>query len=354
MLVRHVLRALVLLTIASGCEAPIVRGQGPVPKEGSPPSRPDDATSSSGERAEPGSPGDPSGAGAGGVGGASRPAAGGLTTVFTIVLENHDFDEVVGSSDAPFLNSLIRQFGLAANYADSGVHPSLPNYLTMISGDPQYPGVIDMNPDWIGFPKDAANLGTQLEAAKIPWRAYNESMPSPCALDDAKPYAPKHDPFLYFADIQKGPDNVCAKRNVGFEEFAADLASGAFRYMWITPNLTDDGHDPVDALGNAVTPEASLRASDAWLSAHVPPIMASAAFKAGGVLFITWDEAEGRDGRPPDQIPMIVVSPKIKSAAFTSHKAYSHKSYLATVEDLLGLPRLPTVRDEPSMLEFFR
>ena len=39
---------------------------------------------------------------------------------------------------------------------------------------------------------------------------------------------------------------------------------------------------------------------------------------------------------------------------FVASKAYSHKSYLATVEDLLGLPRLDTVRSEPSMREFFR
>jgi hypothetical protein len=300
-------------------------------------------------------PGDVSAAGSAGKGGpAAAGTVPGLTTVFTILLENHDFGEVVGSADAPFLNSLIAQFGLATNYADSGVHPSTPNYLTLISGDPQYPGHIDVNPDWVGFPKNADNLGTQLEAAKLPWRAYNESMPGPCTLDAASPYAPKHDPFLYFADIQKGAGDLCAQRNVSLDAFAGDLDAGTFRYMWITPNLTDDGHDPVDLLGNATTPEASLKASDDWLAAHVPAIMQSATFKSGGVLFITWDEAEGRDGRPADQVPMIVVSPRIKAPGYTSAKAYSHKSYLATVEDILGLPRLPTVKDEPSMLEFFQ
>jgi hypothetical protein len=224
----------------------------------------------------------------------------------------------------------------------------------MISGDPQYPGKIDVNPDWIGFPKSAANLGTQLEAAKIPWRAYNENMATPCLLDSNKPYAPKHDPFLYFDDIQNGPGGLCAQRNVDFDAFGADLATGNFRYMWITPNLTDDGHDPVDLFGTAVDPRASLRESDAWLSGHVTSIMQSAAYQKGGVIFITWDEAEGRDGRPTDQIPMIIVSPRIKAPGFRSSKAYSHKSYLATVEDILGLPRLPTVKDEPSMLEFFQ
>ena len=41
------------------------------------------------------------------------------------------------------------------------------------------------------------------------------------------------------------------------------------------------------------------------VSNEVPKILASDGFKASGVLFITWDEAEGRNGNDPDQIPMI-------------------------------------------------
>src|SRR5262249_57154580 len=85
-------------------------------------------------------------------------------TLFTILLENHDYKEIVGSADAPYINSLIAQGGLATNYFDSGTHPSLPNYLYLISGDTQYPGVIDVNPDWVPyFPSDADNLGNQMQ-----------------------------------------------------------------------------------------------------------------------------------------------------------------------------------------------
>jgi hypothetical protein len=51
---------------------------------------------------------------------------------------------------------------------------------------------------------------------------------------------------------------------------------------------------------------------------------------------------------------MIVVSELIKSAGFKSNVAYSHKSWLATVEDILGLPRLATTTNEPNMMEFFK
>ena len=72
----------------------------------------------------------------------------------------------------------------------------------------------------------------------------------------------------------------------------------------------------------------------------------------GGVLFITWDEAEGRGNDDPDQIPMIVLSPKLKAAGMTSSTAFTHSSYTATIEDLLGMPRLATVTSQNNLLEF--
>jgi len=267
-------------------------------------------------------------------------------TVFTILLENHDYAEIIGSANAPYVNSLLAQGGLATNYKDTN-HPSLPNYLHMISGADQYPGIIDVDPTTGPyFPANQPNLGTQLEAAGIKWRAYDESMGTPCKLTGSGTYAPKHDPFLYFVDQQMGANNLCATTNVDYSNFAADLATNTYRFMWITPNLTDDGHDPAN------NPTMALKTSDTWLSNEVPKILASAAFQAGGVLFITWDEAEGRNGNDKDKIPMIILSPRIKTAGMTSAAAYTHSSYTATIEDLFGMPRLATVTSSPAMMEF--
>jgi hypothetical protein len=95
-----------------------------------------------------------------------------------------------------------------------------------------------------------------------------------------------------------------------------------------------------------------LKTSDAWLAAEVPKILASTAYQQGGILFITWDEAEGRNGDDADKIPMIVVSNRVKHAGMTSATAYTHGAYAATVEDLLGLPRLAKVAAAPNMMEF--
>jgi phospholipase C len=263
------------------------------------------------------------------------------------VLENHDYLEIVGSSNAPYINSLIAEGGLATNYLDSGTHPSLPNYLYMVSGSPQYLGVLDWNPTQFIFPVDADNLGNQMQLAGITWRAYQESMGTPCLLTTSGHYAPKHDPFLYFKNIQLDTA-LCAETSVDYTHFAADLLAGTHRYSFITPNLLSDGHDP------STNPVLGLQQSDAWLQANVPAILSSAAYLSGGVLFITWDEAEGRGGRSNRQVPMIILSPRLVSAGFQSNHAYTHASYLATVEHILGLPLLGDAATSDNMMEFFQ
>jgi hypothetical protein len=279
-----------------------------------------------------------------------------ITSVWTIVLENHDYNEIVGSTNAPYLNGLIAQGGLATNYQDSGSHPSLPNYLYLVSGDIQYPGYVDLNPTQSfvtgTFPVKADNLGAQLQAAVIPWRSYQESMGTPCALaPNSNHYAPKHDPFLYFDNVQNGAAGLCASTQVDYGAFAADLAAGTYRYLWITPNLVDDGHDPNATPADVIT---GLKQSDAWCATEVPKILASAAYQAGGAIFITWDEAEGRSGNSTEQVPMIVVSPRIVSAGYQSKTAFTHASYLATVEDIFHLPRLGAAKSATSLAEFFK
>lgn len=269
-----------------------------------------------------------------------------FTTVFTIVFENQDYADVIGGAgekNAPFINSLARTYGLGTNYHDSGVHPSLPNYLYMASGATH--GIrLDIEPNHFGLPLDGDDLGHQLEQAKIPWRSYQESMGTPCLLDNRYPYGPKHDPFLYFANIQRDRP-LCQRTNVDYGQFPGDLATGAYRYMWITPNLVHDGHDPQN------DPAKGLRQSDAWCAAEIPKILASAAYKSGGVIFLTWDEAEGRKGHSRSQIPMIVVSPKLTH--HESAELFTHASYLATVEEIFGLEKLGAAKAADSLLKAF-
>jgi hypothetical protein len=265
-------------------------------------------------------------------------------TIFTIVMENHDYAESIGSPNAPYVNSLLAQGALATAYKDTG-HPSLPNYLNMVSGANQYPGFIDLTPKFFPFPVNQPNLGTQMTSAGIPWRVYAEDMGTPCNLTDSGNYATKHVPFLYFDDMQAMAP--CAQNNVDFAaNFTTDMAANTYRYMWITPNLVNDGHDP------AADPVGALQHSDTWLSTLIPQIMQSPGYKAGGVIFLTWDEAEGRNGDSADLIPMIILSPKVKTAGMTSATAFTHTSYAATVEDMLAMPRLAKTMASNNLMEF--
>jgi phosphatidylinositol-3-phosphatase len=54
--------------------------------------------------------------------------------IFWIMMENHGYSEIIGNwADAPFINLLAAHAGQATDYY--GVtHPSLPNYLSSVSG----------------------------------------------------------------------------------------------------------------------------------------------------------------------------------------------------------------------------
>ncbi len=269
---------------------------------------------------------------------------GKFTTVVTVVLENTSYTDIVGSKNAPYINGLIGQGGLATMYMDSGTHPSLPNYLYMVSGATQYGGLIDISPTTNPFPVDKVDLGQQLQTAGVPWRAYMDAMVDPCRITDNGTYATKHNPFVYFKYWQVTNNATCKMVDVDYAaNFNTDLTAGKTQFMWITPDLNHDGHD------------TDLATADTWCKANIQPILDSQVFKDGGVLFLTWDEGGTVNFiQTDDHVPMIIVSPKIKQAGMQSATKYTHASYLATVEDIFGLQRLGAAAQAQNMNEFFQ
>ncbi len=77
-----------------------------------------------------------------------------------------------------------------------------------------------------------------------------------------------------------------------------------------------------------------ITTSDIWLSNEIQKIMNSAAYKNGGVIFITWDEGENDSDGP---IGMIVLSPFAKGGGYASNVRYTHSSTLLTLEKIFGL-----------------
>jgi hypothetical protein len=257
--------------------------------------------------------------------------------IFVVVLENKEYDHVIGSRQAPYLNSLARQYGLAAKYY-AIAHPSLPNYLALIGGG-TFGVASDCTDCWVAQP----SLIDQLEAAGKSWKAYMEDMPGPCFVGDAALYRQKHNPFIYYNGVRGDPARC--EKIVPFGQFADDLKGGALpNYAWITPNMQNDAHD------------GSLGDADAWLKNWVPQILASPAWRDGGALFITFDEGKSYAGccqnEGGGQVATLVISP-LGKPGYQSEVTYSHYSLLRTIEDAWQLPELGAAATATPMADFF-
>jgi phosphatidylinositol-3-phosphatase len=111
--------------------------------------------------------------------------------VVVIVMENAEFSDVIGGSQAPFVNALARRSAVATRYYGVS-HPSLPNYLALTGGS-----TFGIRSDCTSCSVSARNLADQLDAAHISWRAYMEDLPFACdGTAGVGGYAKKHDPFI--------------------------------------------------------------------------------------------------------------------------------------------------------------
>lgn len=291
------------------------------------------------------------------------------------------------------------------------------------------------------YPATTKTVGDQLAARGLTWHGYMEDLGNdstreiaPCgqpkggigspdntqsaqvppnfnkggSLPVTDQYTTKHNPFAYFHSLL---DSGSCKANVGGLGTPQDSPLvRALRsidttpnYVWITPNLCNDGHDtpckaPKSPVGvHVYDPE------EAFLKTWIPIIVRSPAFQKDGLLIITFDESSltgmspngvfvGYDGSaccnepsgpnttvpgiPPYSAPQyrvgdyadeiitmgsngisgggrigtVLVSPFIKPGLVSATK-YNHYSMLRTIEDIFGLDHLGYA-DYPGTADF--
>lgn len=234
--------------------------------------------------------------------------------VVLLVMENKERGQVIGSADAPYMTALARRYGTAPrSYAVT--HPSLPNYLALVSGSTH--GIAS---DCTDCRASGPNLGTQLDAARLNWKAYQEGLPSRCFTGAfAGRYARKHDPFAYFGERD-------CRHRVSFAALNSDLAGGRLPpFSLVVPDLCHDMHD------------CSVATGDRFLKALVPKLLS--ALGPRGYLVLTFDE-----GTANNLIPTIVAGPGARRGA-TQTSRVDHYGVLATIEDSFGLAHLGGARD---------
>lgn len=280
--------------------------------------------------------------------------------VFVIVMENVSRNSIETSPDVPYLHGLGRSAASGADY--HGVtHPSLPNYLAMVAGDtggvtcncspnpggPCNPAECETPDGYCGCGLPDPTIGDQLDAARLSWKSYAEDMGEPCNWTPSGLYAVRHVPFLYY-DALTADRARCDARVVDFTHFAADLASAPPAFSFITPNLVNDMHDPIDLSG------MNYAVGDRWLSIHAQPILDSPSFRKGGLLVIVWDENDLSGLVVRDEpIPIYLMSPFAKAGGYLSTVWADHYSLLATLEDGLGLARLGKAATAEPLRDYF-
>jgi hypothetical protein len=340
----------------------------------------------------------------------STPSSKQIGHVFIIVLENESYATTFGAnSPAPYLAQTLPAHGALLQRYYGTAHNSQSNYVAMISGlgtnlqmqldcqifDNFYPvanaGVGQIpggsgcvfpakNPE--ATPSSYPTLPDQLEAAGLTWRGYMEDMgndptresatcghPAINALDNTQSataidmYATRHNPFVYFHDIIDDADR-CNTHVVNLTALQADLASASAtpNFVFITPNLCNDGHDGPCEDGAV----GGLEQADLFLQKWVPLIVASPAFRADGLLIVTFDESEGLEedssaccgetglsgitGPGGGLIGGVMLSPFIKPGTVSTFD-YNHFSMLRSIEDMFGFAYLGYAGD-PAQASF--
>ena len=285
---------------------------------------------------------------------------GALDHVFMVYMENKGYDDIVGSPNAPFLNSLINNFGFADNYY-ALTHGSLPNYYPIVGGTDFD---ITYNCKNACITSTDPTLVSNIDAAGLTWRSYAQGLePGADPLVSSGEYAVDETPFPAFESIASIP-NYAATHILPIEQMAIDLQSNATapNYAWFAADENSAGEGPTDFpvgmlkfVFNQIDPhhQYNVPALDAYLQEYVPVITNSNVWQdptQKSMLVITFDEDNnnlslgfGNEGN--HIVTVVIPSPGaiaggMKAGSFVDSTHYDHYSLLRTIEEALGLPSL--------------
>ena len=155
-------------------------------------------------------------------------------------------------------------------------HPSLPNYLAMISGSTH-----GCRSNSCARGIRGKTLAGQFARHGLKWRGYFEELPERgYPGDDVGNYVQHHNPFVYFRTITSKPK----QRNhiLSFRAFRRSLRRPP-ALSYVVPSDLHNMHS------------SAIIDGDEWLQKWIPRVMASRGFRHHGAIFITWDEADKTD-----------------------------------------------------------
>jgi phosphatidylinositol-3-phosphatase len=239
------------------------------------------------------------------------------------ILESHGYSQLIGSSAAPYINSLATD-SLSALFSESYAitHPSQPNYLVLFSGSTQ--GVKDNNVP-SGNPFSTANLGRQLIDSEKTFVSYSEDLPNVGYNGSTSDYyARKHNPVTNW--MGTGTNQISSATNQPFSAFPTSNFSILPTVCYVIPNLANDMHNGTD-------PER-IKTGDKWISDNLDKYIQWA--KTNNSLFILTFDEEGETQE--NHILTIFTGQMVRSGNYSTK--INHYSVLNTIENMYGLPYL--------------
>jgi hypothetical protein len=229
--------------------------------------------------------------------------------IVIVMEENHGYSQIIGSPNAPYINSLAAQ-GASFTNSHALTHPSQPNYLDLFSGSNQ--GVTD---DSCPHTFSTQNLESELIGAGNALVGYSESLPSVgSTVCTSGEYVRKHAPWTNFT-------NDPSADNQPFSSFPTDYTLLP-TVSWVIPNLLDDMHD------------GTIQQADTWLQNNLSAYVTWAETN-NSLLIVQWDEDQGTSS---NQIPTIFVGPMVKAGQYSER--INHYNILRTIEDMYRLAHL--------------
>ncbi|MGH9517101.1 MAG: alkaline phosphatase family protein [Terriglobales bacterium] len=265
--------------------------------------------------------------------------------VLIVVLENQNYESAMTND---LLKSLAKRGAIFSDFANL-YHYSYPNYIAMIAGSDfgiHEPRLLSDRQRTFNQDAEHRTIGDLLK-----WKNYAEDYPvspasqKPFLGDRSGRYVRKHVPFLSFKEVQKKTFHnvVAVDTHAQDNAFVSDIKSFTTdpqkhplpEYMFYSPNLDDDGHDPTS------NPSEGLEKAADWLRMFLTTwlhfddqtwLPKDEALKRTLVI-VTFDESEGNV--KPERIYTVFLGSMVKPQEVKD--PYNHYSVLRTIEDNFGV-----------------
>lgn len=273
--------------------------------------------------------------------------------VIWILEENHNYSQVIGNANAPYMTHLATACGSSNRFYDMEPYQEMnPNATKIVAHSRTYYNALPRGSSckygngnhgtacWYSLSEAAKTslpyrtIYDQVEDAGGTWRTYEESAGTNCNKSDNYPYESGHNPVINFSH----QDAKCPTQDVAIPglscpagaatcsgtptgRLANDIKNGQLpTFAVVVPNKYHDMHD------------GTVDSGDNWFKAYMQLLSESNGYKRGRTaVFVMWDESFTFD----NLLPFVLVAPSANRGIVNT--PMTSFSVLRATEQMLGI-----------------